>query len=123
MKFHLLIDARLFEVNESAALEGELAMDIDRDSCPRLTFDKGILSIDNPFWLRCDSGERVGFSSIVGCQVSDSFSNETEFVIVFEGKIFLTISLREEDFIGPYAAVYRAFSGEIVVFSVDSFQE
>ncbi|HEY6130938.1 MAG TPA: hypothetical protein VIV27_02920, partial [Halioglobus sp.] len=82
-----------------------------RDSSPSLVFDTGVLRISNPFRLTCDSGETVDFSSIIGCCVSDACSTEQEFFIVFEGRITLRISLREEDFIGPEAASYQANAG------------
>lgn len=103
MKFKLLIDAQLLSV-------------MQKNSAPTLSFDKGTLHILNPFVLGCDSGEQLHFSEIIGCYVSESYSSEDELVIVFEGRIYLRVSLRHEDFSGPEAAAYHADSGEIVVF-------
>src|SRR6187402_2390570 len=104
MKLSLLMNAKLLKV-------------IGENDSPTLNFDKGDLYIVNPFVVGCDSGEQIHFSEIIGCCVSDSFSSETELVIVFEGRIYLRVSLRDEDFIGPEAAMYYAKSGEVVVFN------
>lgn len=104
MKLSLLINAKLLKVT------GE-------NDSPTLNFDRGDLHILNPFTVGCDSGEQIHFSEIIGCCVSDSFASETELVIVFEGRIYLRISLRDEDFIGFEAAVYCAKSGETTVFN------
>jgi hypothetical protein len=107
--------ACLLEVTErsSANKTTEYAA-AQQDTRPSLVFDKGVLNVENPFSINCDSGEHVSLGSIIGCCVSDTFLTETDFFVVFEGRISLRVSLREEDFIGPEAASYRANTGEVV---------
>jgi len=80
-----------------------------------LEFDTGNLAIYNPCTLQCDSGLTVEFNSIIGGQVTDAFASSDELAIVFAGRIYLKISLKEEDFIQAEAAVYRPKSGPIIV--------
>ncbi len=111
----LLNGARLLEVTERSPAQnaaGHAA--VQQDSRPILVFDAGVLRIDNPFQLQCDSGERVSLPSIIGCHVSETYSTATDFFVVFEGRISLAVSLREEDFIGPEAASFHAASGQVV---------
>lgn len=84
------------------------------DSCPSLLFDRGRLEIFNPFRLSCDSGETVNLGAIIGCAVSAAYISGTEFNLIFEGRIGLRVSLREEDFIGAEAVRYQGDSGEVV---------
>ena len=115
MKYSFLDGARLLAATEQPPRYRELAnASAQRDTCPSLVFDTGVLKIWNPFVLVCDSGEYVNFNSMIGCCVSDTFSTDCEFIAVFEGRITLRVSLREEDFIGPEAASWRANTGEAV---------
>lgn len=82
-----------------------------------LTFDTEILKIYNPACLLCDSGQSVGLGSIIGLVVTDSFVFSDELTLVLDHKILVRVSLREEDCIGPEAAVFQAVSGDIVVFN------
>jgi hypothetical protein len=112
----LLADARLLEVIErSPAYSAAGRAATLQDSRPTLVFDKGVLAVENPFTVTCDSGEQLALGSIIGCCVSATFFTETEFYVVFEGRISLRVSLRDEDFIGPEAASYRANTGEVAV--------
>ena len=79
-------------------------------------FDIGDLVVANPFVLRCDSGERVDPVSLAGCRVTDYYVTDSELVITFDGRISLSVSLREEDFLGSESAVWRPASGDSVVF-------
>lgn len=111
----LLDGARLLEVHErSSAYDASKYAGLAPDSCPILVFDRGVLTIGNPYSINCDSGERVSLGAIIGCCVSHSFATHTEAFVVFEGRIYLGISLRDEDLIGPEAASFRANTGEIV---------
>lgn len=107
--------ARLLEVDErSPVYKVTDRPSAQRDTCPSLVFDTGVLKIWNPFVLACDSGEYVDFNAMIGSCVSDAFCTERELFVVFEGRITLRVSLREEDFIGPEAASWRANTGEAV---------
>lgn len=114
MESSLLRGACLLEVAEHPATSKVAgSTTVQRDTCPSLVFDNGILDIRNPFLIRCDSGENVDFSAIIGCSVTHSYATETEYLVVFEGRITLSVSLRDEDFIGPDAASFRANTGEV----------
>jgi hypothetical protein len=73
----------------------------------QLGFDCGELHIDNPTVLRCDSGEAVQLSDLIGSRISESIITHSEWLMVFDGRIYLSVSLRDEDFISSAAAVYR----------------
>ena len=112
---NLLHGARLLAATErSPSRHAVEHAAMQQDSRPSLTFDRGVLDVENPFRISCDSGERLGLDALIGCSVSDAFSTQTEFFVVFEGRISLRVSLRDEDFIGPEAACYRANGGESV---------
>lgn len=82
-----------------------------------LKFDTGNLDIHNPCTLRCDNGLTVEFNSIIGNHVTDAYANNDALILVFEGRIYLSVSLKEEDFIGPEAAAYYSDSGPVIVFN------
>ena len=114
MQYSLLNGARLLEITEGSSANGREEFSTAwRDSNPTLVFDSGILKVNNPFIISCDSGEGVSLNSIAGCCVSGAFSTETEFFLIFEGRITLRVSLREEDSIGLPAASFRANNGEV----------
>lgn len=104
--------ARLLDVTERSPRADGLPL---RDSRPSLVFDKGVLTVENPFMLSCDSGEAVDWRSMIGCCVTDTFSTQTDFYVVFDGRLSLRVSLKEQDFIGPYAASFRALAGDVVI--------
>lgn len=111
----LLSRARLLEVTErSSAYNRSANAAAQQDSRPVLVFDTGVLHVENPFSIACDSGEHVTLRSLIGCYVSATFSTDTEFYLVFEGRISLRVSMREEDFIGPGAASFRDNSGKVI---------
>ncbi len=72
-----------------------------------LVFQNGVLKINNPFTLKCDSGEVVILSALIGCSVSDIYPTATDLVLVFDGRILISISLREEDYIGLDALTFH----------------
>ncbi len=78
----------------------------------RILFDSGELEIKNPFRLRCDSGEDVDPHAIVGCRVTDAYDTDTDLVWVFDGRILLSVSRREEDYVGSDAVVLHFASGQ-----------
>jgi hypothetical protein len=79
-------------------------------------FETGRLTIANPFTLKCDSGGTVDPQSIIGCCVTASYATDDCHVLVFDGRIALSISLRAEDFVRDEAAVFRPVAGGVVVF-------
>jgi hypothetical protein len=113
-KINLLIGAQLLDGRWCSPKPESTSSEMD-EAC--LQFDTGSLSIHNPCALRCDNGLAVEFKGIIGNRVTDAYTSPDELIIVFEGRIYLSVSLREEDFIGSEAAVYRPASGPIVVFN------
>jgi hypothetical protein len=81
----------------------------------QLSLDCGELYIANPAVLRCDSGEAVQTADLIGSRITESIIDNTEWLIVFDGRIYLSVSLRDEDFISSTAAVYQPLSAERVV--------
>jgi hypothetical protein len=120
-----LLNPGVIGMKPDNCLRGAILISVDSngpstDDCPLLVFDNGRLSISNPFTLKCTSNEAVTLRTMTGCRVTDTIITQTEIIIVFEGTVYLCISLREEDFIGPEAASFAASSGEVVVFGGSS---
>lgn len=104
MRFEALDDAVLAGV--SSPTDGNLL----------LQFDCGSLLLLNPFTLKCDSGGLLEPATLIGCRVSGCDWDESELQVVFEGRLYLTVSLREQDFLGPEAAVFTPLAGAPVIF-------
>jgi hypothetical protein len=82
----------------------------------QLQFDRGTLLLLNPFTLKCDSGGLLQPATLIGCRVSSCDWGDCELELVFEGRLYLTVSLREQDFLGPEAAVFQPLTGAPVIF-------
>lgn len=65
-----------------------------------LYLDRGRLDIFNPFVLRCDSGQGFSLDGLRGTRITGCAEDGPFLVLVFEARLRLMISLREEDFIG-----------------------
>lgn len=77
-----------------------------------LAFDSGWFVIENPYQL-------VGvedFRELIGSKVLEAYSNDIEIRLEFERDIILSVSLKDEDFVGPEAASYAPKRGNIIVF-------
>lgn len=72
-----------------------------------LTFTDCRLRLNNPFTVRCDSNMPVSADSLKGCRVSSQGQSEHEWWLLFEGRLILAVSLREEDGIGKPPVEYR----------------
>jgi len=110
-----LVDAVVCDLDVSAA-EYEAGRDGEQIlvSDIRLLFDCGELELKNPFRLRCDSGEAVDPHALLGCRVTDAYDTDTDLVWVFDGRILLSVSRREEDYLGPAAAILYLPSGQVI---------
>lgn len=82
-----------------------------------LTFDLGQLVIENPFTVAGSENEKQNLNSLVGLRVKSAYSNEEEIRITFESGIYIKVSMKDEDFIGPEAASYSPNQGSIIVFN------
>jgi hypothetical protein len=80
-----------------------------------LVFSKSRLSIANPFALH--SLERKSLVDLVGASVAEAYATDDEICIAFANGDRIAVSLRDEDFAGPEAAVYAPSRGPIVVFN------
>lgn len=79
----------------------------------RLVFDQGLLVVENPFSLRCESDEPVSFESLIGCVVTQAYAMQDSFVVIFEGNLVLSVSLKEEDYASAAAASFLSRNGEL----------
>ncbi len=113
-KFTEIIGAVLETITESDATyvdagEGGEVLSIKGQS---LAFDKGWFVIENPHTI-------VGvpsLSALIGSKVIDAFSNDDKIILKFDNDSVISVSLKDEDFVGPEAASYAPKKGEIIVF-------
>ena len=113
-KFTEIIGAVLESITENCASyidagEGSDVLNIKGQS---LAFDKGWFVIENPYII-------VGapsLNALIGSKVIDAFSNDQEISLKFDNDSVITVSLKDEDFVGPEAASYAPKKGEIIVF-------
>jgi hypothetical protein len=80
-----------------------------------LVFSASRLSFENPYTLQSSWASTL--QDLVGRSVVEAFSTDEDLVVLFEGNDHLAISLRDEDFVSPEAAVYAPDRGPIVVFN------
>ena len=80
----------------------------------RLVFDQGVLVIQNPFSLRCESDEPVSFDSMIGCVVTDAYALQEQFTLIFEANLVLSVSLKEEDYASACAALFLGPQAEVL---------
>ena len=114
-RFEEIIGAALEEITESEAAyedadDSGVVLNIKGLS---LAFDKGWFVIENPHTV-------VGVSNlreIFGSKIVDAFSNNDEISLKFNNGAVLSVSLKDEDFVGPEAASYSPKQGEIIVFN------
>ncbi len=117
-----------FEEIEEAVLEGistseatyvdvgDRAEPLKIQGCS-LTFDLGQLVIENPFAVVGAENEKQDLNSLVGLRVTSAYSNEEEIRITFESSAYISVSMKDKDFIGPEAASYSPNRGNIIVFN------
>jgi len=115
IKFQQIIGARLESVSKSIATyvdsseNGEL---LKVNVCS-LNFDTGCFSIENPYTI-CGASY---LTDLQGHKIQDAYSNDKEILLKFENNFSISVSLKDEDFVGPEAASYSPNQGEIVVFN------
>jgi|FLOH01.1.fsa_nt_gi hypothetical protein len=73
-----------------------------------LQFDRGHLAVFNPLRLLCDSGVALSLQALIGCRVTSVSLSEDDLELLFDDRLLLRISLRDEDYTGPEAAVFYA---------------
>jgi|GEM_PF-1194030 len=82
-----------------------------------LTFDRGILVIENPFVITDSKGESIQIANLKGDTVRYAFSTDLEVTIEFKSGSRLSISMKDDDFKGPEAASWNPNEGAIIVFN------
>lgn len=82
-----------------------------------LVFDLGQLVIENPFAVVGPENEKQELSNLVGLKVTTAFSNEEEIRITFDSGFYISVSMKDKDFVGPEAASYSPNRGNIIVFN------
>jgi len=82
-----------------------------------LTFDRGILVIENPFVITDSKGASIHVENLKGDTVRYAFSTDLEITIKFKSGSRLSISMNADDFKGPEAASWNPNEGPIIVFN------
>jgi hypothetical protein len=82
-----------------------------------VVFDRGILVIENPYSIFNSKNEKMKINALIGDSVRTADLSESEIRILFETDALLTISMRDEDFVGPEAASWNPIDGPIIVFN------
>jgi len=82
-----------------------------------LVFDLGWFVIENRFSVISPENLDVGLNELVGLKVGSAYSTEEEIRINFELGSYISVSMKDEDFVGPEAASYTPKRGDIVVFN------
>ena len=82
-----------------------------------LYFSLGELVVENPFKLVSEGVEPVELKQLVGQKVVSAYSTVEELRVVFETGAYVSVSMKESDFVGPEAASYSPKVGSIIVFN------
>ncbi|HFD32190.1 MAG TPA: hypothetical protein ENJ28_05720 [Gammaproteobacteria bacterium] len=82
-----------------------------------LAFDLGQFVIENPFAVVSPENENTELNQLVGLKVIKAYSNEEEIRIIFESGTYISVSMKDKDFVGPEAASYSPKRGNIIVFN------
>jgi hypothetical protein len=118
-KFDEIIGAALKDVTKSIStyVAAESDSEFLKIEGISLIFDRGVLLIENPFMIINSENENIKINELVGDSVRTAYLLESEIQILFESDAVLTISLRDEDFVGPEAASWTPNDGAIIVFN------
>lgn len=98
--------------NDASYIDAGEGSDVLNIKGQSLAFDKGWFVIENPYTI-------VGapnLSVLIGSKVVDACSNDEEITLKFDNDSVISISLKDEDFVGPEAASYTPKKGGIIVF-------
>lgn len=82
-----------------------------------LVFDLGQLVIENPFVVSGPDNKELKLNQLIGLKVASAYSNVEEIRIMFETGAFISVSMKDDDFVGPEAASYSPNQGNIIVFN------
>lgn len=81
-----------------------------------LKLDRGILRIFNPVKMTCDNGFSVSIQNLTGTTLTNALATADQLTLIFADRIYLEISLHEEDFVRAEAVIFHCISGEIMKF-------
>jgi len=82
-----------------------------------LVFDLGLFVIENPYCIVGKNNKEIKMNELVGLRVKSAFSNKEEIRLNFEPGAYISVSMKDKDYIGPEAASYSPKRGEIIVFN------
>lgn len=82
-----------------------------------LTFDFGQFVIEKPFAVVCSENEKEDRIQLVGLRVTSAYSNENKIRIIFESGAYISVSMKDKDFVEPEAASFSPNRGNIIVFN------
>lgn len=82
-----------------------------------LNFNLGWLVIENPYSVIGPNNEKMELDKLVGQKVTSAYSTEEEIRLNFNSGAYISVSMKDEDFVGPEAASYSPKRGEIIVFN------
>lgn len=118
-KFDDIIGATLEDIGKASSTY--VATEDDSESVKvegtSFYFDRGVLVIENPFMIINSKNEEIEIDKLIGDSVRTAYLLESEIRIIFESYAVLTISMRDEDFVGPEAASWNPNDGPIIVFN------
>ena len=114
-KFVEIIGAELEAITEGQAayVDSEESGDALNIKGISLVFDRGWFVVENPHTIF----GVTNLNEIIGSKVADAFSSEDEIRLQFSNGAAISVSLKDEDFVGPEAASYSPKQGEIIVFN------
>ncbi len=114
-KFEEIIGAELEAITESEAayVDADEHGEVLNIKGISLVFDRGWFVVENPHTIF----GVTNLKEIIGFKVVDACSNDEEVRLQFSNGSAISVSLKDEDFIGPEAANYSPKLGEIIVFN------
>ena len=114
-KFEEIIGAELEAITESEAayVDADESGEVLNIIGISLVFDRGWFVVENPHTVF----GVTNLNEIIGSKVVDASSNEDEIRLQFSNGSAISVSLKDEDFVGPEAASYSPKQGEIIVFN------
>ncbi len=86
------------------------------DGCT-LKFDCGIFVIENKFEIKDKNNNEIDINALIGLTVNTAYSTDLEIKVIFENDSYISVSMKNEDFISPEAASYSPNNGDIIVFN------
>ncbi|MDF7802154.1 hypothetical protein P4C99_21965 [Pontiellaceae bacterium B1224] len=118
-RFKEIEGAKLKDISSSSATYAPLSNSSHNQEVEGLSlvFDIGVLVIENPFSILSQNQELIDLPNLLDDKVKSAYSSDTEIRLTFESDAYISISLRDEDFVSPEAASFTPNKGQIIVFN------